>query len=198
MEDFHYIPGKENPVDRATRADGKIMEIGIGSEWQCPSFLKKEREEWPLSRDFVKNDLPMEEMRRKNLVSFLAVKISLAKSKLWEIVDRICLYSNNLEKVLRILVRVFRGTKIDFSIFNNEKLLDLVKDYQTSKEKVIKETSQVKRSSIKSAQESFSKFSKRNELVEVIENIGASIEQSELDEAEHIVMTYAMERIGRK
>ena len=47
VEEFQYISGKKNPADLATREDGKLERIGVNSEWQSPSFLKQDRENWP-------------------------------------------------------------------------------------------------------------------------------------------------------
>ena len=131
VDDFYYVPGKTNPADLATREDGKLDEIGIGSEWQSPSFLKEPCDLWPLSRDFLSTELPEEEIRRK--ATFLAVKISPGKRKLWEIIDQVCHFSNNWEKVLRILARILRGPSFDFSVFGGEKLLQHVKHFQRSR-----------------------------------------------------------------
>ena len=115
MEDFHYIPGKINPADIATREDGMLEDIGIESEWQSPTFLRKPREDWPLVRDFRKRDPPQEELR-KNFSSFLAVKINPERAKLWGIVERICNMSNSWKKCLRILARVLRS----FNLINHD------------------------------------------------------------------------------
>ena len=106
VKDFQYIPGKMNPADIATREDGKLAEIGIDSEWQSPSFLKKSRETWPLSRDFVKSALPLEEMRKKNFASCLAIQATPPLQQLWKRIEKICNYSNDWGKVLRIVARV--------------------------------------------------------------------------------------------
>ena len=61
VEDFQHISGSLNPADLITREDGKLEEIGIGSEWQTPTFLKKPRDLWPVTRDFIRTGPPVEE-----------------------------------------------------------------------------------------------------------------------------------------
>ena len=76
VEDLYYIPGSMNPADIATREDGKLVDIGIDSEWQSPSFLKESRECWPLTRDFVRTGPPPEEVRNKVMSIFASVQAS--------------------------------------------------------------------------------------------------------------------------
>ena len=193
VEDFHFIPGKKNPADIATREDGKLKDIGIGSEWQSPSFLKEKRENWPITRDFGKYDPPQEELRKRNVVSFLALKIKPNEAKLWEIVENVCNSRNDLNKVLRMLVRILRGVEMDFSKIGNCINLPHVINYQKSKESITKDMSEERKSSINDAKSLFSSCPHKNDLISVIEDLSAPISQVEMDRAEHLVMLYAMQ-----
>ena len=95
VEDFQYIPGKMNPIDIVTREDGKLDEIGINSEWQSPSFLKKSRESWPHTRDFIKTEPPVEEMRKNSSATCLAIQAAPPVQNLWKRIENICHYSND-------------------------------------------------------------------------------------------------------
>ena len=53
VEEFQYISGKLNPADLATCENGKLERIGVNSEWQSPSFLKQDRENWLITRNFI-------------------------------------------------------------------------------------------------------------------------------------------------
>ena len=135
----------------------------------------------------MKNDLPLEEMRKNSLVSFLAVKISPDKGKVFEMVEKICNYSNNLEKVLRIIARILRGSKMDFSNF--EHLSDFIVKYQKSKLKVTEKNKNM----VEAAQHTVATSPNLKEFSEIKEKFGAAIEQSEINEAEHLIMIVAME-----
>ena len=64
LEDVHHVSGKMNPADIATRGNTKIEDIGPGSFWQTgPSFLCSPRAEWPVTRDFIRVEIPDDEKR---------------------------------------------------------------------------------------------------------------------------------------
>ena len=115
VEEFYYVPGKLNPADLATRQDGRLADIGPGSGWQCPSFLKQPRSMWSLTREFVRANPPSEEIRSKPCAILCSMNTSSDVAKIWKLVDQICCYSNDWSKVLRIMVRVLRGWKLNIS-----------------------------------------------------------------------------------
>ena len=63
-----YVPGDINPADLPTRG-AHLEELDQGSVWQNgPDFLSKNRNTWPLTRDFLgkeKNLIPDKERRKK-------------------------------------------------------------------------------------------------------------------------------------
>ena len=195
VEDFHFIPGKQNPADLATRTDGKLKDIGMGSVWQSPGFLSEERKNWPISRDFLKNELPLDEMNRKSLVSFLKVEINPVENRVKENIEEICKYSDDLDKVLRIIALQMRASDVNtnFSIMEEEKWLDLAEKYQKSKIKISKNTSEKVKSINKSAKESFSKLPKKEAVCDFIEKFEVPLEQSEINKAERLLLLFAME-----
>ena len=76
MEPLQYVPGELNSsADICTRGRARVEDLGPGSSWQeGPAFLKLEREQWPLSRDFRDVSLPKEELRTKHEVLFYRAK----------------------------------------------------------------------------------------------------------------------------
>ena len=118
VEDIHHVSGDLNPADLATRGLARAAELGPGSFWQLgPSFLSLRRELWPVSREFVLEQLPPEEVRTKKAVICALLRASVQKNPLsefpdlWRAVDRVLHYSNNIVKVKRILARVVRVWK---------------------------------------------------------------------------------------
>ena len=118
VEDIHHVSGDMNPADLATRGLARAAELGPGSFWQLgPSFLSLRRELWPVSREFVLEQLPPEEVRTKKAVICALLRASVQKNPLsefpdlWRAVDRVLHYSNNIVKVKRILARVVRVWK---------------------------------------------------------------------------------------
>ena len=118
VEDIHHVSGDMNPADLATRGLARAAELGPGSFWQLgPSFLSLRRELWPVSREFVLEQLPPEEVRTKKAVICALLRASVQKNPLsefpdlWRAVDRVLHYSNNIVKVKRILAGVVRVWK---------------------------------------------------------------------------------------
>ena len=76
VEPLQHVPGEKNiSADMCTRGRAAVDDIGPGSTWQeGPGFLKLERDQWPLSRDFENGNLPKEELRSKHEVLFYKIK----------------------------------------------------------------------------------------------------------------------------
>ena len=117
VEDFHHVGGDLNPADLATRGLATVAQLGPGGFWQQgPAFLSLRRDLWPVTREFVSEQLPQEEIRTRRAVFTAAMRISTKSSPskfpdLWHAVERIMNYSNNIIKVKRILARVIRVWK---------------------------------------------------------------------------------------
>ena len=66
VEDLHHVSSEDNPADLATRGFAKIGDLGPGSFWQKgPSFLCSRRALWPVTRDFMRKEIPDVEVRGK-------------------------------------------------------------------------------------------------------------------------------------
>ena len=69
MEDPHHVAGALNVADLCTRGTAKVADIGPGSLWQSgPLFLVLGRDQWPVTRDFVRTDLPVEEIKASDRI----------------------------------------------------------------------------------------------------------------------------------
>ena len=132
------MAGENNIADLATHPGTKLSDLGPDSAWQRgPLFLSLRRDFWPVSRSFVKVDLPDQELRTMKsnaggwsnvfaavIIYCWASKTSNAKAELqvesskelgsvaWDSVIRVSEYSNSFKKVLNILARVTRGWKL--------------------------------------------------------------------------------------
>ena len=120
VDDLHYVASAGNPADLATRGGVKLGDIGPSSFWQLgPTFLPWWRDLWPASRDFISEDVPEEEIRTRKSFSFhlrvIVTNVATATAdvqttvQLWTAVERILQYSNDFEKVRRILARMIKG-----------------------------------------------------------------------------------------
>ena len=78
VEPLQFIPGELNTsADMCTRGKAGVGDIGPGSTWQeGPSFLKLEREQWPLNRDFKSESLASEELRSKHEVLYFRTHLT--------------------------------------------------------------------------------------------------------------------------
>ena len=124
VEDIHYVARELNPADVGTRGFAKVADLGPDSFWQRgPAFLCSRRDLWPVSRDFVREEVPDDEVRGKTVSQpvFCAwLRATYMNSSvrdvplpdLWHAVLRAIQYSNNLDKVLRILAMVIVGWKM--------------------------------------------------------------------------------------
>ena len=134
VEEVFHVPGELNIADLATHPGANLTELGPNSLWQRgPAFLSCRRDLWPVTRDFVKVDLPDEELRSKtnfyaavqmeakagtvalrvaHRVHSLGTKIShFTGPNVWDAIVDVLEYSNSLKKVLSILARVTRSWK---------------------------------------------------------------------------------------
>ena len=119
-EEVHHIAGELNIADLATQPGVSLNEIGSDSLWQTgPSFLCSRRELWPITREFIRRELPEEEIKTKQVIMFANVRTSLLQElrpSHCRAVESILTYSNSLPKVKSILARVFRGWESDKSL----------------------------------------------------------------------------------
>ena len=85
VEEVFHIAGKDNIADIATHSNAKLSDLGPESEWQKgPPFLSCRRNLWPITRDFVKVDLPDNELRTVKSNKFAALRIFCCANKLTE------------------------------------------------------------------------------------------------------------------
>ena len=100
MEDVHFVPGKLNPADIATRGNTKITEMGPGSVWQSgPDFLCSPRSEWPITRDFIKEDVP--DCEKRNAIGVFTVKLAVDIEESQEIMPKLHLVISRILKQRR-------------------------------------------------------------------------------------------------
>ena len=125
VEDISFIASEMNPADIGTRGTARVDDLGPDSFWyKGPQFLCSRRDLWPDSRDFIRAEIPDDEVRGKPVSQpvFLACMRATFMSSssltlsplpdLWLAVMRVMKYSNNLSKVLRILAMVIAGWKL--------------------------------------------------------------------------------------
>ena len=74
MEKVQHVPGVLNTADLPTRGV-KLDKMGVGSLWQSgQTFLSLPRSQLLVTRDFIRPDLPQDEIRSpKNLLRVTAV-----------------------------------------------------------------------------------------------------------------------------
>ena len=131
MEDVQHVAGILNPADLPTRGV-KLDEIGIGSLWQSGAeFLSLPRSQWPVSREFVRPDLPQDEVRSpRNLLRVTAVSLRSGKKQvnvtesnvvdtnlakfpqIFSQIEEILCYNNNLSSRKRVIARLLRGYRV--------------------------------------------------------------------------------------
>lgn len=111
VDKLHHLPGDLNVADLPTRGHVEATEIGPGSLWQDgPQFLKQDRSEWPITRDFVRK-VPDNEMRKKFLQSngtVLVPEPSLQPLYITNLI-KVFDYSRSLLKVRGIFARIIRS-----------------------------------------------------------------------------------------
>ena len=111
VEQVHWVPTDQNPADLLTRGTAKLRDIGTGSFHQKgPNFLSSPRDRWPVTRDFVPEEIPDNEMRHKPVAFSGAVRAGVEGAGIvTEVIENLTHYSNSMIKVQRILARVIRG-----------------------------------------------------------------------------------------
>ena len=108
LEPVQHIQGADNIADLPTRGAATVKDVLPGSVWQDgPSFLKLEREQWPLSREF-KSELPAKE------VTLPAVQLALLRTvfpnnKLKDVVESVMDRTNVLDKAIGVVARLLRA-----------------------------------------------------------------------------------------
>ena len=118
VEKVSHVPREFNAADIATHSGAKLCDLGPTSAWQKgPSFLSLRRDSWPIGCDIVRTDLPDTELRTKCMNVFAALRLVCCSSKVkdlmlipvWSSIVFTLNYSNSLQKVMNILVRITRG-----------------------------------------------------------------------------------------
>ena len=119
LEDISYVPGELNPADIATRGDTRLEDIGPLSPWQTgPQFLSLPRDQWPVTRDFIRCPIPDEEKRHVKAVATAAfnavfikdphsVNLPLTHKVLFSVLQ----HNNSLNSRKRVIALVLRGWK---------------------------------------------------------------------------------------
>ena len=103
VEELFYIPGELNPADILTRGDVKPEQLQLGSEWQTgPDFLRKDRAEWPITRDFPGGDIPRAEL----LVKCFAVMGVESSWDGFDKVEEMAKKSTKLKQIVGTLARI--------------------------------------------------------------------------------------------
>ena len=116
MEEIQYVKSALNPSDLSTKATARVSELGPESFHQTgPDFLSLPRDSWPVYSNFDPVDIPADELRlRDRLVFSAAARFNFCHSQVhqnnpWRVVEELLQYSNNIQKVIRIIARYLRG-----------------------------------------------------------------------------------------
>ena len=122
VEEVLHIGTELNPSDLPTRGLATPNQIQPESIWQQgPQFLQEERENWPVSRDFISN-LP-EEIHRVKLAQFFTdfnlLPFNLNAKRLL-LISLTQLYSDNINKVTGIVARLLNGWKSNIENARNQ------------------------------------------------------------------------------
>ena len=120
VDPLFHTPGSLNISDLATRGAAKDTDVDIGSVWQeGPSYLKEERIDWPISREF-RNKVPEEEVDKSfsvmNAIRGNAFPSETFIDKINEVMDR----HGKLSTVLGIVARVVRSKGNDRDAIKEE------------------------------------------------------------------------------
>ena len=121
VEDVQYVESALNPSDLSTKAFSKVSELGPDSFHQTgPDFVSLPRGRWPVSGHFSTLDIPDVEHRiRDKLVFTAALRSNFCHSGIypnnpWGVVEELLQYSNDIQKVIRIIARYLRGLEAGF------------------------------------------------------------------------------------
>ena len=116
VEEIQYVESALNPSDLSTKATARVSELGPESFHQTgPDFLSLPRDSWPVYSNFDPVDIPADElMLRDRLVFSAAARFNFCHSQVhqsnhWRVVEELVQYSNNIQKVIRIIARYLRG-----------------------------------------------------------------------------------------
>ena len=127
MEEVHWVSTDHNIANILTRGEARLEDIGPGSAWlHGPTFFLSRRRLWPVHRNFVRQSLPVDEL--KNLRSLLRVAAVHVKHgeqgkempKIFVTIQSILEFNNSLESRKRVLARVVNGWKAG----KNKKFVD--------------------------------------------------------------------------
>ena len=159
MEDPHYVPSALNVADLCTRGTAKVEDVMPGSLWQSgPHFLVLGRDQWPVTRDFVRTDLPADETKAGvkliaaclradvyGTIAAVSAKQAGRADKVYgpavERIEGILSYSNDFQSRIRVVARIKRGWNVG-----------MVKEQNWSKEQVDKITSEPNRQELLDAE----------------------------------------------
>ena len=121
IDDPYYIESSLNVADLCTRGEAKLTDVDFGGIWQTgPNFLVQGRKDWPITRDFVRTEMPIEEVKSRDKFITLCVEMKGSshlvdgpgKHKfLVESFEDILKYNNDLESRKRVVARILRGWK---------------------------------------------------------------------------------------
>lgn len=120
VDPLYHTPGSLNISDLATRGVAKDTDVDVGSTWQeGPSYLKQERDEWPISREF-RNKIPDEEVSKSfsviNAIRDKTVPNETFTDKINEVMDR----HGKLSTVLGVVARIVRSKGNDREAMKEE------------------------------------------------------------------------------
>ena len=123
VDAVQYLPGPQNPADWPSRANLEWIQLDRGSVWQDgPEFLRKKREHWPFSIDFLPT-LPAEE-RRKRFVDISVLNTLVINNtkgaahnivngvRMLDSVRRIAAKYTDLTRATAVLARVYRASRL--------------------------------------------------------------------------------------
>ena len=113
-EPLQHVPGELNvSADMCTRGRAKADDLRPDSPWQGgPAFLRLERDQWPLCRDFRSVSLPKEELRSKHEVLFFKSKTPQTEHAMETMKDLVLKNLNHHSswtKSLGVLARLVRS-----------------------------------------------------------------------------------------
>ena len=157
IESVHYVSSMENPADLATRGNISVSDLGPLSFWQKgPLFLRSGRDHWPVTREFIDNQVPDEEVRLSSKAAWSAhMRSYVSKVKLhggsglittaddcpalWKAIIQVIHYSDSIDKVLGILSKLIHGWKLKSQgqIVTRDSLLDCSRDELLAAERLL-------------------------------------------------------------